>query len=248
MIVGIIQARMGSKRLPGKVLKQINGVPLLKIMLERVALSKKVQRFVVATTTLSADDPIVELCNTVGVDVYRGSETDLLSRYYECAKKYNADVVVRLTADCPLVDPRVIDNVIAIFEAEAVDYASNTVPPETSSFPDGSDVEVFSFDALDIANSKADNPADREHVTFYFWREPFRGFKVVQLRNSIDWSKYRITVDYPEDLEVIKIISSELCADGAVPTLAEIINFIEERPHISKLNRKYYFGQGWNEN
>ncbi len=247
MNIGIIQARMGSVRFPGKVLMKVNGVPLLKIMLQRVNLSKRVNKFVVATTTLKTDDPIVELCESINIEVYRGSETDVLSRYYECATKYNADTIVRLTADCPLVDPVVIDEVIAIFENQNADYAANTVPPESSTFPDGSDVEVFSYNALHLANLKAWDSSEREHVTFYFWRKSNNEFKTVQLQNSYDWSKYRITVDYPEDLEVIKIINTELCKENANPTLAEIINFLEVRPKLRSLNQKYYFGQGWDE-
>jgi spore coat polysaccharide biosynthesis protein SpsF len=245
MIVAIIQARMGSTRLPGKVLKDVNGVPLLKLMVERVVLSKKIDRVIVATSTLSIDDKIVEFCIKEDIDVFRGSENDVLSRYYECATKLGATVIVRLTADCPLTDPGIIDDVIELFEDEGVDYAANTVPPESSTYPDGSDVEVFSYSALSQAHLKAREQADREHVTFYFWRDPLRGFQTAQLRQANDWSKYRLTVDYQEDLEVIKLIVNELGNTNNVPMLGEIIKLLENRPDICALNNKYYFGQGW---
>ena len=246
MIVAIIQARMGSTRLPGKVLEKVNGVPLLKIMLQRVALSKKINQVVVATSKLVNDDPIVEFCRDEDIEVFRGSEENVLSRYYECATQFGATVIVRLTADCPLIDPDVIDQVVTLFESFGVDFAANTVPPESSSFPDGSDVEVFSYTALSRAYKEVENSSDKEHVTFYFWKNPARNFKTKQLQNSENWSKYRFTVDYPEDLEVIKQIITKLCNGKKLPKLAEIINFIEERPEIFALNSKYNFGEGWN--
>ena len=246
MVVAIIQARMGSTRLPGKVLEKVNGVPLLKIMLQRVALSKKINQVVVATSKLVNDDPIVEFCRDEDIEVFRGSEENVLSRYYECATQFGATVIVRLTADCPLIDPDVIDQVVTLFESFGVDFAANTVPPESSSFPDGSDVEVFSYTALSRAYKEVENSSDKEHVTFYFWKNPARNFKTKQLQNSENWSKYRFTVDYPEDLEVIKQIITKLCNGKKLPKLAEIINFIEERPEIFALNSKYNFGEGWN--
>lgn len=245
MIVAIIQARMGSTRLPGKVLKEVNGMPLLKIMLQRVALSKKIDKFVVATSMLTNDEPIVKFCNNEGVELFRGSETDVLSRYYECATKFEATVIVRLTADCPLIDPAIIDDVIELFASSQVDYAANTVPPENSTYPDGSDVEVFSYSALTRAHNEADTPSDREHVTFYFWKNADRGFKTAQAKNTEDWSRFRLTVDYPEDLEVIEHIVSELYNNNKAVPLTEIIQFLKMRQDIYALNNKYYFGQGW---
>jgi spore coat polysaccharide biosynthesis protein SpsF (cytidylyltransferase family) len=246
MIVAIIQARMGSTRLPGKVLEKVDGVPLLKIMLDRVSLSKRINQVVIATSTLPNDDQIVGFCCDEGVEVFRGSEENVLSRYFECATEYGAKTIVRLTADCPLVDPEVIDDVVELFESSGVDFAANTVPPENSTFPDGSDVEVFSYTALSRAYKEVKNSSDKEHVTFYFWKDPARNFKTKQLQNSENWSKFRLTVDYPEDLEVVKQISGKFCNRKKIPRLAEIINYIEERPEIFALNSKYNFGEGWN--
>lgn len=245
MIIAIIQARMGSTRLPGKVLKEVDGVPLLKIMVQRVMAAKRLDKVAIATSTLPADDPIEELCASEKYECFRGSETDVLSRYYGCASKYNASIVVRLTADCPLIDPEVIDSVIDLYKTSGADFAANTVPPQFSTFPDGSDVEIFSYQALERAHKEATDASDREHVTFYFWRDPTRGFKTAQLKNNEDWSKYRLTVDYPEDFEVIKTIVSDLFKRRVRPSLHEIIDFVKTRPSLSELNSKYYFGQGW---
>ena len=245
MNVAIIQARMGSTRLPGKVLKEIDGVPLLKIMLQRVMAARKLNKVVTATSVLPIDNPIVDFCVSQGYECFRGPESDVLSRYYECATVLHANVIVRLTADCPLIDPKVIDSTVELYERAGVDYAANTVPPETSTFPDGSDVEVFSYEALARAHREATDPLDREHVTFYFWRDPARGFKTAQLRNSEDWSKFRFTVDYVEDFEVIKVVVSQLFQNAACPSLSEIVEFLKGRPALTALNNKYYFGQGW---
>ena len=170
MIAAIIQARLGSNRLPGKVLKQVNGVPLLEYQINRVKKSKHIDQIVVATSTLEQDNLIADFCNERKIHCFRGSEEDVLGRYYHCAKKYNAGIIIRLTADCPLIDPAVIDQMVTLFEAQKVDYVANTTPPETSMFPDGSDVEIFSMEGLTQVFNEASDPQDREHVTFYFWK------------------------------------------------------------------------------
>ena len=236
---------MGSTRLEGKVLKDINGVALLKIMMQRVALAKMLNRIVIATSTLPIDDPIVKFCNDEGVEVFRGSETDVLGRYFECAKQIGATTVVRMTGDCPFVDPHIIDAVIKMFIDDALDYAANTVPPSTSTFPSGSDVEVFTYELLARGHVEVKDLSYREHVTFYFWRDLLEQIKTKQFSNSEDWSKYRLSVDYPEDLEVTRQLHSALCSDGKVPTLSEIIQYLDLHPEVYALNSMYYFGQGW---
>jgi len=243
-IVAIIQARMGATRLPGKVMMEIDGISLLKIMLSRVMKSKLLDKVIIATSTSPLDNKIEDFCKMNGYESFRGSENDVLSRYYECAKKYNADVIVRLTADCPLIDPLVIDKLIKLYFESSVDYGANTVPPETSTFPDGSDVEVFSIRALEKANTVAHDPKDREHVTFYFWKYN-NGFKTVQLNCNEDWSKYRFTVDYPEDFDVIKCIMKELSKRNIFGHLKDIIEIFDLNPEIKQKNEKYYFGVGW---
>ena len=244
MIAAIIQARMESTRLPGKVLKDVNGKPLLMYQIERVRVSKLLDKVIVATSNLPKDDAIADFCERNNIDCFRGSENDVLSRYYECAKKYQADIIVRLTADCPLSDPIVVDHAILLFQKEKADYAANTAPPETTRFPDGSDVEVFSVQALERAFIECKNSNDREHVTFHFWRYD-NGFKVVQLTHEVDWSRYRFTVDYPEDLEVVQFIFQELERRRSFGHLPEIIDIIDVAPEIKAKNALHHFGEGW---
>jgi spore coat polysaccharide biosynthesis protein SpsF len=246
MIVAIIQARMGSTRLPGKVLMDLNGVPMLKYQVGRIKQSKLIDQVVVATSTLPQDDEIAIFCKKYNIAFFRGSENDVLSRYYDAATEYNADTIVRLTADCPLLDPDVIDRTIALFQQDNLDYAANTVPPENSQYPDGSDVEVFSMSALKRAHQEATSEEDREHVTFYFWKsKQKKTFKTAQLSNTEDWSKYRFTVDYPEDYEVVQRIDKELKKKKQFGSLQEIIEILKNYSEIIELNSKYYFGIGW---
>jgi len=246
MIVAIIQARMGSTRLPGKVLMDLNGVPMLQYQVDRVKQSKLIDQVLVATSVLSQDDEIANFCENNNILSFRGSEDDVLSRYYHAAKEYNADAIVRLTADCPMLDPEVIDKTIALFQQDNIDYAANTVPPESSKYPDGSDVEVFSMFALKRAYQEATNEEDREHVTFYFWKSKQKDtFETAQLSNHEDFSKYRFTVDYPEDYEVVKMIDEELKKMNQFGSLNEIVEILNNNPEISALNSKYYFGIGW---
>jgi len=244
MIVGVIQARMGSARLPGKILKKVNGAALLGYQVERVRKSRLLDKIIVATSVLVKDDVVEKFCKTNNIEYFRGSENDVLSRYYECAQKYNADIVVRLTADCPLSDPKIIDDTIKFYMDTKVDYAANTVPPETSKYPDGFDVEVFSMKALKKAYEKANDSHDREHVTFYFWKYN-NDFKMAQLYNSKNCSKYRLTVDYPEDFEVVEFVIKELKKRNSFGHLNEIIEIIDANPDIKAKNSKYYSGIGW---
>lgn len=245
MIAGIIQARMGSTRLPGKVLKEVDGKPLLKYQVERVSKSTLIDKVIVATSSLDQDKAIVNFCEQNHIEVFKGSENDVLGRYYLCAKQYNADTIVRLTADCPLSDPVVIDEVITLFKEQGVDYAANTAPPETRTYPDGSDVEVFSFSALEKAYNTTVSPRDREHVTFFFW-EGDSGFKTAQLMRENNWAGYRFTVDYPEDFEVVEFLIMELKKRNRFGHLQEIIKILDSTPKIKAKNSQYRFGAGWN--
>jgi spore coat polysaccharide biosynthesis protein SpsF len=244
MVIGIIQARMGSTRFEGKVLKEVNGIPLLRYQIDRLRKSRLLDKIVVATTTLDKDAVIEDFCKKNGVECFKGSEKDVLDRYYQCAKKYGAETVVRLTADCPLSDPVVVDNVITLFKNTKADFAANTVPHDNNKFPDGCDVEVFSWQALERAHREVSDPHDREHVTFYFWRYN-KDFATVRLDNKKDYSGYRITVDYPEDFEVIEFIIQELEKNKIFGHLDDIVAILDRNPKVKAKNAMYYPGIGW---
>ena len=244
MNILIIQARMGSTRLPGKVLKEVDGEPLLKFMIDRVVDSKLVDKVVIATTVSEKDDAIVDFCKNYNLSYYRGSEHDVLDRYYETAKLYDAKTIIRCTADCPLIDAEFVDETIELYLNSNVDYASNTCPPDLKKYPDGSDVEVFSFAALERAWKETTNIKDREHVTFYFWKRG-KDFSTILLDNKEDWGKYRITVDYPEDFVVVERIIKQLKKEKKNGSLKEIINTLNENPELTKVNSKYTWGMNW---
>ena len=243
-IIAIVQARLGSTRLPGKILKTVNDKSLLKIMIDRVSKSRYIDEIVVATTTNPIDIKIIEFCKKNDINFFVGSENDVLSRYNDCALKYKPDTIVRLTSDCPLIDPNVIDLVVKNYLDNDFDYVSNTTPPDTSTYPDGSDVEVFSRSALIKANKIATDEQDREHVTFLFWRDDSR-FSNLQIKNKEDWSQYRFTLDYPEDFEVIKFLVRELSDQKMFGSINQIISILNDNPHIKKKNKKYYSGISW---
>jgi len=243
-IVAIIQARMGATRLPGKVLMKINGIPLLKYQIERIQRSKLIDEIVIATTLKAEDDSIGELCKKNSIECFRGSENDVLDRYHSCAKKYKADIIVRCTGDCPLIDSLVIDKTIKLLIKHNADFSANTVPPEKRSFPEGSDVEVFTMRALERAHLKCNDPHDREHVTFYFWRYD-NGFKIELLNNEEDFSNYRYTIDYPEDFDVLSFLINEISREGIDGTVNEIVSLVNSNPEINNKNSEYHFGIGW---
>ena len=244
MIAGIIQARMGSNRLPGKVLKDINGYPMLSYMIERVSAAKSIDSLIVATSVDSSDDPIVEFCKSSKILYYRGSLEDVLDRYYQTAKKLECDVIVRMTADCPLLDPRVIDTIVEVYKNYTYDYVANTSPPDRFTFPEGMDVEVFSFKILEKAWLEAKKPSEREHVTFYFWQNP-QIFSTFRYDLSKDLSGYRLTVDYPEDFEVIKLLITKLYSRNHLFTLENMVQFLDEHPETKNLNAGIKPNEGW---
>lgn len=192
---------MGSVRLPGKVCAPVAGRPMIDLLLERLSRSQQVSEIMVATTINSVDDELVSHVSSLGYQVFRGSEKDVLDRYHGAAKAAEADVVIRITGDCPLVDPALIDEVVELFSSGEVDYASNGSP---ATYPDGLDIEVFSVAALNDAWERARTPFDREHVTPFLWGS--YQFRTVNLANETDLSSMRWTVDEPEDLVVVRAI------------------------------------------
>ena len=204
-VVGVIQARVGSTRLPGKVLLDLAGDAVLARCVNRTRRAQALDEVVMATTAKPADDAIVDLCAERGWPCFRGSEEDLLDRYYQAAVAYQADVVVRITSDCPLIEPEIVDRVVREFleRQPDVDYACNVLPQRT--FPRGLDTEVMRFDVLERAWREDLNPAWREHVTPYIQRHPDL-FRIHGVTNEVDYSHMRWTVDTPEDLAFVRRI------------------------------------------
>lgn len=225
-VVAIIQARMGSTRLPGKVLKLILGKPMLERMLERVKQAKLLDTIVVATTINPADDPITQLTDHLGISSFRGSETNVLDRYYQAAKKFKADVIVRLTADCPLIDPKIIDQVVSMRKSYGADYASNR--SINKAVPSGMDAEAFIFKALQSAHHQATSSFDREHVTPFIYYHP-RQFKLIAVSRSKKKQKqqWHLSVDKPKDLKLVRRIYSRLYHYNPRFKLSDIINLLE---------------------
>jgi len=232
-IVAIIQARMGSTRLPGKVLLDLAGAPVLARVVNRCRRAATLDDVVVATTTLPTDDPIVELCLAHNWQSFRGQEDDVLDRYYHAALQYQAEVVVRITSDCPLIDPGIIDLMVKTFlEHGALDYAGNSLAPRT--FPRGLDVEVFSFEALARAWRDDANPAWREHVTPYIYRQPEK-FRLHAVTHDTDLSVMRWTVDTAEDLALVRKIYEYFGHDGF--SWREVVKLLEQYPEWLEINR-----------
>lgn len=199
--LAIVQARMGSTRFPKKVMRPVNGVPMIELLLQRLARSKRIDQIILATSIDPCNNPLANHVSELGYEVFRGSENDVLDRYYQAASKYQPDTLVRITGDCPLIDPELVDQVIAAYEVQGVDYLSNAGPP---TYPDGLDVEVFSFHALKQSAQLATESLDREHVTPFIIKSGI--FKTGNIQHEHDYSGERWTVDEPADFEVISSV------------------------------------------
>lgn len=229
----IVQARMTSTRLPGKVLKPIAGRPMLSYQMERLRRVGGAGRIVIATTTNATDDPIAAFCAAEGIACTRGSEHDVLSRYHEAAQRFAAGTVVRVTSDCPLLDPQLVDDAIAAFADGSCDYVSNMIEP---TWPYGMAVEVFSARTLAEAQAEARDDAEREHVTpFIYWR-PGR-YRLRSLTRTPDLSHHRWTVDTPEDFELVRRILETLYPARPDFTMADVLALLAEHPDWEAINR-----------
>lgn len=233
-VAAIIQARMGSTRLPGKVLKKVLGKPLLKYQLDRVSRSNYIDEILVATTEQHQDSKIVSLCQMMQIPYYRGSETDVLERYYEAACHMKADVVVRLTSDCPIIDPIQIDKVIKSYflHQHPLQFSSNVL---RRTLPRGMDTEVFSFQALEKAQEKVTSKTDREHVTRYMIQNP-QEFNLTNVSNSKNYSHHRWTVDTIEDFTLIKQIIETLYPHNPEFTLEDTLQLLDKFPEWQLIN------------
>ena len=232
-ITAIIQARMGSTRLPKKVLSDIVGKPMLWHVIDRVKKSKLIDEIILATTTNKDDIEIVSFAKDNNILFFQGSEENVLDRYYQTAIKHDAKDIVRITADDPLKDPEIIDKVIKTYLENDADYVSNTIEP---TFPLGLDVEVFSFSALDKAWKKAVEKFEKEHVTPYIYTNPDK-FKLINVKNEGEnLYHHRWTVDTKEDLEFTRKIFNKLYEEGKIFLMKDILELVKSNPNIRKIN------------
>jgi len=228
----IIQARCGSTRLPGKVLLKVLDKTILEYVIERVKKAKNIENIIVATTVKKKDLQIVNLAKRLGITVYRGSENDVLDRYYQAARLFKVKHIVRITADCPLIDPQIIDDVINYYFESGADYCNSSI----KSFPDGVDVEIFSSNALNDAWQNAKLLSEREHVTPYITKHADR-FKLASFENKIDLSGKRWTLDRKEDFEFIRVVLESLYPGNPDFGINNILEFLKRNPHIEDINK-----------
>lgn len=235
----IIQARLSSTRLPGKVLLDLAGSPLLTRVYERVLRAHSLEQVVLALPETASNDALAEFCFKAGMPFLRGSESDVLDRFYSTAKSFSADPIVRITADCPLIDADVIDKVVSDFMSGGADYVSNTLKP---TFPDGLDTEVFSFYSLEQAHKEACLSSEREHVTPYIWKHP-ELFRMRNVPNDSDLSKLRWTIDEPRDFEFVGAIYREF--SNRYFDMREVLQLMNRRPELATVNEGITRNEGY---
>lgn len=244
-LVVVVQARMGSSRLPGKVLLPVGGEPLLAAMLHRVRSATIPFELVVATTWDGSDDPVAELCARLDVGCYRGHPTDLLDRHLSAARSERAEAVVKIPSDCPLIDPAIIDRVLSYFldHAAEYDYVSNLHP---ATYPDGNDVEVLHTEVLEVAHREAHRGLEREHTTPFIWENPgrFRLGNVVWESGRNASMTHRFTVDYAADYRFVAAVFDELGGPRSRFGLDDILNLLERKPELAAINAAYA-GVNW---
>ncbi len=244
-IVILVQARMGSTRLPGKILKPILGKTLLERFLERVSICELASEVAVITSTSPEDERLEDLCRISGYTCFRGSQHDLLDRHYKAAKQLQADAILKIPSDVPLIDPKIIDRGIKVFlDSQPIDFVSNLHP---ATYPDGNDVEIMSLDALERAWREASKPYEREHTTPYFWNTEgifqIANFTMDDKGTNLSMS-HRWTIDYQEDYEFIKNVYEELYPKNSCFTLEDILDLLDAKPEIMQINAKYA-GVNW---
>lgn len=244
MVVAIIQARTGSSRLPNKVLMDLSGKPVLIQLVERLKFSKKIEKIIIVTTVKTNDNVIEKLCYDNGIECFRGSEEDVLDRYYQAYRKFNlseADILLRITGDCPLIDPELVDQVIQFYSEGAYDYVSNAIEP---TFPDGLDTEVFNGKILAQSWEKSCLKSEREHVTAYIRNQKDK-YKIGSFKGKVNLSGLRWTLDEVEDYEFIKEIYAALYRSGSFFSTAQILDYIEKYPVIVEKNKKFIRNEGY---
>lgn len=240
-IVAIIQARLGSTRLPGKTLMVIEGDSLLGHLVRRVKASKYVNSIIIATTTKEEDNAIVSFARNNNLEFYRGSEDDVLDRFYKTAIKYDVETIVRVTPDCPLLDPKIMDLVISQYIGGNYDFVCNTMP---STYPDGLDTEVFSFKTLERVWNEAKKPSEREHVTPYIYSHP-ELFKIYNCTNHINTSGMRWVVDEAADYKFIAEVYKRLHREGEIFYMDDILDLLSKHPELNDLNKNIKRNEGY---
>ena len=239
-VLAILQARMSSSRLPGKVMADLAGEPMLARQVERLRRCRTLDRLVLATSTEPADDALAAMAPRIGIDCFRGSLDDVLDRFHAAAAGRGADHIVRLTADCPLADPALIDRLVELHVAGGHDYSSNTLTP---GYPDGLDAEVMRTEALEAAWREATLPSEREHVTRFLYTRPDR-FRLGSLAGDTDLSDQRWTVDTPEDLALVRAVYAALYPANPSFGTQNILDFLAAHPEIAALNRVHRRNEG----
>ncbi|TBL67778.1 cytidylyltransferase domain-containing protein [Paenibacillus thalictri] len=242
MIIAFLQARYSSSRLPGKVMKPLLNEPMLIRQLERLSICRTLDKLVVLTSIDSSDNVIEEECSKRGITFFRGNLNDVLDRFYQGAVVYNPNHIVRLTGDCPLIDPEVVDNIVKFHILNGFDYTSNTLEP---TFPDGLDVEVFKRELLIEAWKKATLPSQREHVTPYMYLNEDNKYTLGSYINNIDLSHLRWTVDTLDDFMFVESIYSNLYAQNPSFSTENIINFISKNNELATINQSYIRNEGY---
>jgi spore coat polysaccharide biosynthesis protein SpsF len=231
-VVAIVQARMGSSRLPGKILAEIDGRPMLRLLLDRITAVRSIEQVVVATTSCPEDDILERWCRSEKVACFRGSAEDVLDRFFHCADWLSADMIVRVTGDDPLKDPGIIGQAIQLMlDDPCADYCSNSAEP---TYPEGVDIEVFRREALSRAHREAQLKSEREHVTPYIWKNPDK-FRLLYFKCDRDLSHWRWTVDKPADLAFVREIYRQF-RDRPLASFEEIVAFVDAHPHLLGIN------------
>ncbi|WP_078430397.1 cytidylyltransferase domain-containing protein [Alkalihalobacterium alkalinitrilicum] len=241
MILAILQARISSTRLPGKVLQPILGTPMLLRQIERVSRSNTINQLIVATSNDPSDDPIEKVCIENRIKYFRGSLENVLDRFYQAALPFSPSNIVRITGDCPLIDPNLLDNIVKFHLDNQFQYTSNTIE---QTFPDGLDIEVFEFFCLKKAWEEAELPSQKEHVTPFIYQNKDR-FKVGSYKNDTDLSEYRWTVDEEIDFVLVNTIFEALYPVNPVFETMDILKFLDDHPHLKLINIMHKRNEGY---
>ncbi len=240
MIGCIVQARIGSTRLPGKVMLKLDeNNTVLNCVIKQLQFSKLIEKIIIATTSLEEDDQIINNVQNLNVDIFRGSSSDVLDRFFQCAKKFSIDVIIRITADNPLIDPTIVDDMIKKFMSNSYDYLTNA---HVRTFPYGTEVEVFSFKALEQAWKNAKKLSEREHVTPYFYNNP-NNFRIFNVEYSKNISNLRWTIDRKNDLSLVKLIIFKIKKRPIL--MNDILNLFSKEPELFEINRNHILNEGY---